>query len=171
MDRKSHLEAWDQLRLRHGITLRVIEQIPEDQLMRHPITGMRTPVELLVHMYAGLEPMVDSASTGELVSHDEKPIVAGITTRAQLLEFVKKAWKAGDAKARKLTDLQLARMVKTPWGGEFSGAAIVGFIYDEYQHHRGQLYAFVRTYGIEPVMVWDYDHNAAEFQPGAHAAG
>src|SRR3989442_408418 len=53
MNKQGHLANWDQMRLRHGITLRLLEQIPDDQLTRHPIAGMRTPVELLVHMYAG----------------------------------------------------------------------------------------------------------------------
>ena len=63
-----------------------------------------------------------------------------------------------------VTDPQLASPVKTLWGA-FPGHAMFAFIYDEYLHHRGQLYAFVRTYGIQPVLVWDFDNNAAEFQP------
>ena len=56
------------------------------------------------------------------------------------------------------------RRVQTPWGEPFPGFAILGFIHDEYLHHRGQLYAYVRVFGIEPVMMWDFDHNAPEFQ-------
>jgi uncharacterized damage-inducible protein DinB len=171
MNRQAHLANWDQMRLRHGITLRLVEQIPDDQLVKHPIAGMRTPVELLVHMYAGIESMAASTHTGTCVSPDEKTIVAGIKTRKQLLAFLQKSWAEGDEQARSVTDPQLGAPVKTPWGDTFPGHAMFGFIYDEYLHHRGQLYAFVRTYGIEPVMVWDFDHNAPEFQPESVAKG
>jgi len=42
---------WDLMRQKHGITLRLIESLPEDKLHAHPIPGMRTPAELIVHMY------------------------------------------------------------------------------------------------------------------------
>ncbi len=165
MEQRSHLAAWDLLRMRHGVTLRLIEQIPAEQLTRHPIAGMRTPVELIVHMYATLEAFPEGVLTGTVEGVDEAPLVSVITTRAALLEYVNKAWAAGDRRARQITDAQLGSMVATPWGKQYPGAAILGFVHDEYQHHRGQLYAYVRTYGVEPVMVWDFEHNAAEFQP------
>jgi uncharacterized damage-inducible protein DinB len=158
------------MRLRHGITLRLLEQIPDDQLTRRPIAGMRTPVELLVHMYAGLQSMADSTHTGTCASPDEKAIVAGISTKAQVRRYVTEAWTAGDKQAQSVTDPQLGSPVKTPWGDTFPGYAMFGFIHDEYLHHRGQLYAFVRTYGIEPVMVWDFEHSAPEFRPGTITA-
>src|SRR5512143_3742032 len=82
MDQRSHRAAWDVLRMRHGITLRLIEQIPAEQLTRHPIAGMRTPVELLVHMYATLEAFPEGALTGKVEAVDEAPLAAVITTRA-----------------------------------------------------------------------------------------
>jgi uncharacterized damage-inducible protein DinB len=170
MNRQGHLANWDQMRLRHGITLRLLEQIPDDQLARRPIAGMRTPVELLVHMYTGLQSMADSTHTGTCASPDEKAIVAGISTKAELRRYVTQAWAAGDKQAQSVTDPQLGSPVKTPWGDTFPGYAMFGVIYDEYLHHRGQLYAFVRTYGIEPVMVWDFEHSAPEFRPGTITA-
>ena len=165
MNKQALLSSWDQMRLRHGITLRLLDQIPDDQLTRHPIAGMRTPAELLVHMYAGVKSMAASTHTGRLDSPDEKPIVDGITTKAQLRQYLSEAWTAGDREARSVTDPQLASPVKTPWGETYPGHFMFAFINDEYLHHRGQLYAFIRTYGIEPVMLWDFDNNAAEFQP------
>jgi len=171
MNKQSHLATWDMMRLRHGITLRLIEQFPADGLASHPIAGMRTPIEILVHMYLGAVSIADSALTGTLVSPDEKAAAAAITNREQLLAFVKRSWKAADEKAHAVTDAQLAAMVNTPWGDSFPGFVMFGFISDDYLHHRGQLYAFVRTFGIEPVMVWDFEHSAPEFQPKQHAQG
>ena len=165
MNKQAHLANWDLMRMRHGITLRLVEQIPDDQLGKHPIPGMRTPIELLVHMYAGIESMATSTHTGKCVAPEEKAIVAGITTRKQLGDFIAKAWMAGDGQARTVSEAQLGAPVSTWWGETYPGHMVFGVLYDEYLHHRGQLYAFVRTYGIEPVMVWSFEHNAAEFQP------
>lgn len=166
MSRLSHLTAWDQMRMRHGVTLRLLEQVPAGKLTSHPIAGMRTPVELVVHVYASMRQLAESVRTGTLAEFDEAAAAAAITTPQQLLAFVSEAWAAADREARKVTDVQLGATVKAPWGA-FPGSAMYGFVHDEYLHHRGQLYAFVRTFGIEPVMVWDFDHNAPEFRPGA----
>ena len=32
MNQQTHMRLWDQMRLRHGIALRVIEQVPADKL-------------------------------------------------------------------------------------------------------------------------------------------
>jgi uncharacterized damage-inducible protein DinB len=82
---------------------------------------------------------------------------------------VNDAWAAGDKAAHAVTDAQLAGTVKTPWGDSFPGFAMFGIINDEYLHHRGQLYAFVRAMGIEPLMVWDFEHSAEAFRPRQHA--
>lgn len=168
MNRQTHLALWDTMRMRHGIVLRLLEQLPAEGLASRPIAGMRTPVELVVHIYASARQMAESVRTGNLPEFDEKAAVEAIRTPKQLLAFVKDAWAATDRDARAATDVQLGATVKTPWGA-YPGSAMFGFLHDEFLHHRGQLYAFVRTFGIEPVMVWDFEHNAPEFQPGEPA--
>jgi uncharacterized damage-inducible protein DinB len=169
MNQQTHLALWDQMRMRHGITLRVLEQIPADKLASHPIAGMRTPIELVVHMYSGVKLFSESVLAGTVAKYDEKAAAAAITTKAQLLAFVNDAWAAGDKAAQAVSEAQLAGIVNTPWGDPFPGFAMFGIVTDEYLHHRGQLYAFVRALGMEPVMVWDLEHNAPEFRPRQHA--
>jgi uncharacterized damage-inducible protein DinB len=41
-------------------------------------------------------------------------------------------------------------------------------VYDEHIHHRGQLYVYLRSMGIEPPFIWSFEDNATEFQPKAH---
>jgi uncharacterized damage-inducible protein DinB len=170
MDRSTHLATWDMMRLRHGIALRLVDQFTDAQITSHPVAGMRTPAEILVHVYAFMDAMADSPRTGKLDANstDEPKFAASVTTKAQLLAFMNERWTAADRAARALTDADLGRMVETPWGN-FPGAAMLGFIYDEFLHHRGQIYAFARVYGMEPVMVWDFDHSAPQFQPQAAA--
>lgn len=164
MNKQVHLGSWEMMRLRHGITLRVVDQLSDAQLTSTPIAGMRTPLELVVHFYSGMKQMLDAVVSGSLGESVEKSVLEKVKTKAQLLAYMAETWTASNAVARGLTDAQIGGLVKTPWGEPFPGFAILGFIYDEYLHHRGQLYAFVRTFGIEPVMLWDFDHNAPEFQ-------
>jgi len=169
MNRQDHLMMWDQMRLRHGITLRLVEQIPADKLREHPIPGMRTPIELVVHTYAGVKVFPESVLSGSVPDYDDKAEAAAIADKAALLAYVNAAWAAGDRAARSVTDVQLGAMVTTPWGHAFPGFAMFGIVQDEFLHHRGQLYAYLRVFGITPVMNWDYDHSAPEFQPAKHA--
>ena len=169
MNKPSHLAMWDSMRMRHGLTLRLIDQIPADKLEVHPIPNMRNAKELLVHMYACVSAFPQSALTGTVSSPDEKALGAGIATKEQLITFVQQHWALGDKAAQDVTDAQLAGMVTTPWGAQYPGAVMFHLLSDEYLHHRGQLYVFLRAFGVEPVMNWDFDHNAAEFQPKQHA--
>ncbi len=169
MNLQTHLALWDMMRLRHGITLRLIDQVPADKLGAHPIAGMRSPIELLVHTYSGVKLFPQSVLTGSVAKFDEKAAAAAVTTKEQLLAFVNEAWAAGDKAARAVTEAQLGAMVATPWGDTFPGFAMFGFVNDEYLHHRGQLYAFVRAFGVEPLMMWDFEHSSPEFRPAQHA--
>ena len=58
-------------------------------------------------------------------------------------------------------------MAKTPYGRDMAGEALMGITEDEFLHHRGQLYAFLRALGAEPPFLWDFEHNAPEYQPKA----
>ncbi|MBI5170519.1 MAG: DinB family protein [Candidatus Eisenbacteria bacterium] len=152
------------MRLRHGITIRVVDQLSDEQLNAKPIPGMRSALEIVVHMYSGMKQMLDGVVSGSLGESVEKSVLEKVKTKAQLLAYLAETWTASNTVALGLTDAQIGGLVKTPWGEPFPGFAILGFIHDEYLHHRGQVYAFVRTFGIEPVMLWDFDHNAPEFQ-------
>ena len=71
---------------------------------------------------------------------------------------------AGDASIKSVTDAQLQATVQTPWGGmTMPGWMCASVINDEYFHHRGQLYCYLRQLGVEPPMVWDFTHNAPEY--------
>lgn len=69
-----------------------------------------------------------------------------------------------------MSDEKLSGLVETPWGVSFPGAACLGIALDESLHHRGQFYAYLRALGAEPPNMWDFEHNAPEYRPKAHAA-
>ncbi len=150
----------------HGVGMRIIDLIPPDKIDAHPIPGMRTPKELVVHMYAMVvREMAEGVLRGNITELDEKAICERIKTHADLVRFAKESWSAGEAARAKITDQHLSAIVQTPWDFKAPGYIMFGITHDEYLHHRGQLYAFLRVFGIEPIMMWDFGHNAPEYQP------
>ena len=158
---------WDRLRLLHGIGLRAIEVLPDNALDQHPIPRMRTPKELIVHTYAtGVRALTEGSAAGEIAEPDERGICARIRSRDDLLRFCRESWDAADRAARTMTDEKLSAPVKDPWNPRPSAAArYLNAVVEEYLHHRGQFYAYLRALGVEPPDVFDFAHNAPEFQP------
>lgn len=171
MNKQSLTGMWDMMRLRHGVGLRCIEAIPADQFDARPIASMRTPKELIAHMYGFLRQAPEGVVAGTLsASPDEKATAAGLKTKADVLRYADDCWKAADAAFAKITDAQLGAMVPTPWNESYPGHVMVNFVNDEFLHHRGQLYAYIRALGGEPPMLWDFEHNAPEYQPKQHTS-
>lgn len=162
---------WDHLRQINGITMRVAAALPKDKLDSRPIRDMRTPKELVVHLYTTLRYVAEGAKQGEILSYgaNEEAALARIHTSEDLLGYASECWNAADAAVQKLTDADAAAMVKTPWGMSFPAFVCLNIINDEHIHHRGQLYAYLRTMGIEPPFMWDFENNAPQFQPKQHA--
>ena len=174
MNKQTLLQMWDHLRQGHGIALRVITALPADKLDSHPIPNMRTPKELVVHLYNDVfKAMAEGVRRGDLIldmsRETEKKIAAGIKSRDELVKYARDTWNTTDMIVASITDAQLATEVKTPFGMNFPGFIIFGITNDEFFHHRGQLYAFSRALGVEPPMMWDFEHNEPAFQPKAQA--
>lgn len=158
---------WDHFRTINGITLRAIQAIPKDKIEHRPVKDMRSPKELVAHMYETMRAVTEGVSKGTIVTDEGKASGAAIKTHDDLVRFAADCWKASDKTIRSLTDNHLASTVKTPWGMDFPGHICVNIIYDEHLHHRGQLYAYLRQMGIEPPFMWDFENNAPEFQQKA----
>lgn len=157
---------WDHMRQVHGIGIRVLEAIPADKIDAHPIPNMRTTKELVVHMYAmTFREIAEGTLRGKITTLDEKALVQGIKTHAELIQFAKDQWKAADKAISQMTDTHLTNTVSTPWNFEAPGSVMLEIIQDEYLHHRGQLYAYVRALGNDVPMMWDFENNAPEYQP------
>lgn len=167
-DRQQFSKVWDHFRQAHGIALRTMDLLPPDKLDSRPIQNMRTPKELIAHLYGTIVRAIpEGIAKGEIGPEDDKDIVARIRTKEDLIRFAQESWAAGDRAAATITDANLAAMVKTPWGTDMPGFACVDVIRDEYFHHRGQLYAYARQLGGAPPMMWDFENNATEYRPRA----
>ncbi len=165
MDTRTLLGMWDLVRQRHGIALRAIALVPDAQLNAHPIAGMRTPAELVTHTYTMLRELPQGVLRGEIRDFGEGHVPVAST--AALLRYCEESYAAGEAATRLITDAQLAAEVKTPWGRPFPGWMVFGILHDEYLHHRGQLYVYVRQMGGAPPMMWDFAGNAPQYRPQA----
>ncbi len=171
MNRQAVLQSWDQLRMAQGVGLRAIGMIPEDRLGATVIPGMRTPKELAVHMYGQvLREVAEGAQQGEITNEtekNEKQIAAGIGTRQELLDYCQTCWDAADRAVHAMTDEKLMVMTPTPWGMSFPAFVAFSLSQTEYVHHRGQVYAYLRTLGITPPHIWHFNENAEAFRPKA----
>jgi len=167
MDRTALDAYWDHFRTINGITMRAIQALPKDKLDSRPCNEMRTPKELIGHMYNAMRSIAEGAVKGEidLTEEADAAATAKLKTHDDVVRFANESWKASDKAIQSLNDAQLSAMVKTPWGVSFPGFVCVNIIYDEHLHHRGQLYAYLRQLGVAPPMMWDFENNAPEFQP------
>jgi uncharacterized damage-inducible protein DinB len=158
---------WEEMRLVNGITLRAIEAVPADQVDTRPIRDMRTPKELVCHMAETMRACSVGPIQGAIQSFEEheKERCAAMSTREDLIRTMKSAWDDANAAVRSMTDAQAVASVQTPWNFSPPGWLCIQIIFDEHVHHRGQLYAYLRALGVEPPFMWDFEHNAPEFQP------
>src|SRR5262249_35584232 len=154
--------VWEMMRMRHGVGMRCIEALPSDQLDARPVRDMRTPKELVVHMYTFLRAAPESLLAGTITMDDQADLPR-IKSKADLAAFAERSWKAADEAWTKITDAQLASPVTAPWG-TMKGHHMMSSVQDEYLHHRGQLYAFLRQLGVKPPENWDFEGNAPEYQ-------
>ena len=163
---KQYVQAlWEDLRLAYGVSLRVYQAIPKDKLDSHPIPGMRTPKELIAHMTCTLREVATGTVKGKIDDYEkmEKEYVA--KPYDDFMKWTSESWEAADAAIRGMTDAQATAMVKNPWTTDFPAFVCIQIIFDEHLHHRGQLYAFLRCFGVEPPFMWDFENSAKEYQP------
>lgn len=166
---KAQMSAfWDHFRAVQGITVRAIEAVPRDKVDVRPCKDMRSPRELIVHMYNMMRYVAEGASKGNVGyvdSKDDPVTLEKVKTHDDLVRYAHESWGAADRAVSSMSDAQIQAMVPTPWGMPFPGFVCIQIIYDEHLHHRGQLYAFLRQLGVEPPFLWDFENNAPEYRP------
>ncbi len=159
---------WHHARAKYGIYLRLLEAIPADQFSAHPVAGMRTPTQLVVHTSGSIvRDIAEGVASGTIDQGEagEDAVADGLDTKAKVLAFARDCWDRAEAAIARVTDGQLAGPVANPWGLEIDGTFAMVILNDEFTHHRGQLYAFARACGVEPPFMWSFDANAPGFQP------
>jgi uncharacterized damage-inducible protein DinB len=166
MTREPFLAHWDHVRQLVGIGLRLVEAVPESKLDAHPVPKMRSPKQLAHHQFATLRELLEGLVRGDVRDAEESD-AEKIHSKAELVRFCHDCWAGANRAAQSVTDEQLSAVVKTPWGHDLPGGYVPVIASDEFLHHRGQMFAYVRALGGEVPEMWDFSHNAEEFRPAA----
>jgi uncharacterized damage-inducible protein DinB len=154
----------------HGITLRVIGAFADEDLDFRPQPGMRSPRELILHIYGMEKEVSEGVRAGRISKEVEDPAIpesiagkaalAKIKTVSDAQQFARDCHQTANETIAAMTDEDLGRMVEAPYG-TFPAWQFFAFAYDEHWHHRGQLYTYLRLLGKEPPMLYDYENSPA----------
>jgi uncharacterized damage-inducible protein DinB len=149
----------------HGVTRRAIAAVGDSQLNFRPQPGMRTPKELVFHMYAQEKLLAEAARDGRFTaeaanaSNPESPEVsakmAELATVSSLQAYADSCHRDAENIFKAMSEEDVVRAVESPFG-TYPAWRYVDFAYDEHWHHRGQLYVYLRLLGKEPPMLYDY---------------
>jgi len=160
---------WEDQRLATGITIRAIQAIPADKVDARPVRDMRSAKELVCHLADTMKHVATGITAGRIEPYEEGEKDPSIKTREDLLRRMQDAWKAADAAVQAINEAKAKAPIETPWNFSPPAWMCVQIIADEHIHHRGQLYAYLRAFGVEPPFLWDFENSAPEFQPKQHA--
>ncbi|MGQ0737003.1 MAG: DinB family protein [Acidobacteriota bacterium] len=167
---RRHLRARrEYFSLVHGVTRRAIGVFSDQELDFRPQPGLRSPRELIYHIYSQERLLAEAARDGRMTAetaslgNPEGPegatICQTLTTVATAQAFADVCHAALGSIFGEMSDDDLARPVESPYG-TFPAWQYFTFAYDEHWHHRGQLYTYLRLLGKEPPMLYDYEAGA-----------
>ncbi|MET0636718.1 MAG: DinB family protein [Chitinophagaceae bacterium] len=144
------LEHWQGHR---RLTRRVIEAFPEKELFTLSVGNMRTPAQLIQELLAigapGLRQIVHG--TTDKLNEKEDPK----NSKENLLrlwdestEEINNLWVSLPDGAFDKEILAFGQYPGTGWSS-------ISYFIDNEIHHRGQMYVYLRTLGIEPPFFWE----------------
>ena len=168
MNKQDFNQMWDHFRQKYGVYLRTLEAIPADRYYTHPVPGMRSPAELLVHISGSIvRDITEGVAKGRITADElsEEKVAADLGTKPALIAFAEQCFDRASAAAARIGDAELAAMVPTPWKASWPGATAFRIMNDEVVHHRGQLTAIIRLCGGEPPFMWGFADNAPAYRP------
>ena len=165
MNSQQFLSRCDYFDLVHGVTVRAIGALSDTELSFRPAKGMRSPRELIFHVYAQEKIVAEGTAQGRLsmeatsASNPEggpgAAECAKLVTVAAARAYAEACHRAAAQAFRAMSNDELARPVESPFG-TYPAWQYFTFVYDEHWHHRGQLYAYLRLLGKEPPILYDY---------------
>ena len=149
----------------HAVTIRAIATLSDAELDFRPQPAVRTPKELMFHIYAQEKILGEALQQGRFTaeaanrSNPESELAAeelkALTTVKALQAYAEECHRAAQKTIRAMSEEDLKRPVESPFG-TYPAWRYFEFGYDEHWHHRGQLYTYLRLLGKEPPMLYDY---------------
>ena len=134
-----------------GLTRRMIDAFPENDLYNYSLGGMRTFAQLAMEIIGMAVPTLQGIVTREWpsVKYDTPP------TKAAMLELwdftteeINKLWAQIPAERFQETDVAFGQ-----WEMPIHGLLL--YIIDNEIHHRGQGYVYLRSLGVEPPPFYE----------------
>ena len=165
MNKQELLARRDYFNMVHGVTVRAIDAFTDEELDFRPRPAMRTPRELIFHIYAQEKLLAEAAQQGrftmEAASGSNPADEAGgsalkaLDTVSDARAYADACHQAAQTIFRTMSEDDVVRPVESPLG-TYPAWQYFTFAYDEHWHHRGQLYTYLRLLGKEPPMLYDY---------------
>ena len=126
MTRELLLARRDYFNLVHGVTVRAIAAFTDQDLDFRPRPGLRTPRELIFHIYAQEKLTAEAARSGRFTmeaangSNPEEPsnasAVAALATVQDAVAYANACHQAAEAIFRSMSEADVARPVESPMG-------------------------------------------------------
>jgi uncharacterized damage-inducible protein DinB len=165
MTRELLLARLDYFNMVHGVTIRAIATLTDQDLDFRPRARSRTPRELIFHIYLQEKLTAEAARAGRFTmeaangSNPEDPVnataLAALASVKDAVTFANDCHEVAEAIYRAMSDEDVARPVES-FLGTYPAWQFFSFSYDEHWHHRGQLYVYLRLLGKEPPNLYDY---------------
>jgi uncharacterized damage-inducible protein DinB len=165
MTKSDFLVKLEHFNMVHGVTRRAIASVEDKNLDFRPQVGMRTPKELIFHIYAQEKIIAEAirqrrfTQDAAMCSAPEHKSAADelktLSTIGDVLAYADSCHKAAMDVLQALSEEDLNRPVESPFGS-YAGWRYFESAYDEHWHHRGQLYVYLRLLGKEPPMLYDF---------------
>ncbi len=163
MNKQQLLARRDYFNVVHVVTLRAIAAFSDGELDFRPRAGMRTPRELVFHIYSQEKILAEAAQrrrfTAEMANasnpEERPPALSGLRTVNDVLSYAKACHDAAEDIFRAMSEEDVASEVESPFG-VYGAWQYFQFAYDEHWHHRGQLYTYLRLLGKQPPPLYDY---------------
>jgi len=165
MNKSEFSAKLDYFQMVQGVTRKAIATLEDKDLDFRPQPAMRTPRELVFHIYAQEKIIAEAirerrfTQEAAALSSPETESVAvevkALTTVKDLLACADRCHQAAMDILRALSEEDINRPVESPFG-TYPGWRFFDFAYDEHWHHRGQLYVYIRLIGKEPPMLYDF---------------
>jgi uncharacterized damage-inducible protein DinB len=169
MNKQTLLAQREYFNMVHGVTLRAIGTFSDEQLEFRPQPVMRTPRELIFHIYSQEKILAEAARQGRFTleaanrSSPENEAAASelntLVTVRHVRMYAEACHQVGEDTLGAMSEDELSRPVESPFG-TYPAWRYFAFAYDEHWHHRGQLYTYLRLLGKEPPMLYDYETEA-----------
>jgi uncharacterized damage-inducible protein DinB len=137
------------------VTRKVIEAFPEDKMFTYSIGGMRSAAQLFKEILTMGAPGIRGVVKGTWDAYPDVEASVNFTSKKELLEL----WDKSTEEIKTLwAQISAERFHETDkYFGQWEGKIYWSILYaiDNEIHHRGQVYVYLRSLGVEPPAFWD----------------